>query len=398
MPAALTTSEALVHRLATSSFLHLWTHPNPVGKGGKELCDCLVVCGPHIIIFSVKEIQYRDTGDRTGWERWQKSAIEKSVKQIWGAERWLRVSDRVLRSDGREIILPPKVDRQFHRVTVSLGSRGNVPLRWGDFGHGFVHLLDEQSLEAAFSELTTVTDFVRYLRDAEIIFERGARPVFMGGGAEDLLALYVLNGPDFGLFDSTTGKPTLAVIVEGIWEPMIKREDYLARNRELESSYAWDHLIEYYVDDLLTDGLFDMFRNEVTQNELALVAMALQPRGHRADLADAFLKFLQPETAHVAARVLVADNETAFVFTTGNHDDRENRSRELFLRCFVVRGRCKRVKTVVGIATDRPQAGKRGHSTDIVYLYMPSWDQTEDAKVQGIQGDLGYFKDTQWTA
>lgn len=398
MVVGLTPSEALVARLSTNSFLRLWTHPNPVGKGGKELCDCLVICGPHIVIFSVKDIEYRDTGDKTGWDRWHKAAIEKSVKQIWGAERWLRAADRVVRSDGREIILPPKAERQFHRVTVSLGGRGQVPLKWGDFGHGFVHLLDEQSLEATFGELTTVTDFVRYLRAAESIFDRGVRPVFIGGGAEDLLALYVQNGPDFGLFDPATGQPALALITDGLWAATIKHADYIARNRDLESSYAWDRLIESFAQDLLTDGMFDMFRREVTQNELALVAMALQPRGHRANLADTFLEFLRPDHARIAARLVVADNETAFVFTTGDSADRECRSRELYLRCLVVRGRCRKVKTVVGIATDRPQNGKRGHSCDIVYLHMPTWDSADDVKVSSIQSDLGYFKNTKWPA
>jgi len=306
------------------------------------------------------------------------------------------VSDRIVRSDGREVMLPPRGDRLFHRITVSLGGRGQVHLEWGDFGHGFVHLLDEQSLEAVFSELTTVTDFVRYLRASESIFERGVRPVFMGGGVEDLLALYVQNGPDFGLFNPATGQPAFAIITEGIWESTIKHTDYLARNRDFESSFAWDRLIESYADDLLTDGMFDMFRNEVTQNELALVAMALQPRGHRANLADAFLELLQPDHVHVAARFVMADNETAFVFTTGDSRDREHRSRELFLRCLVVRARCTWVKTVVGIATDRPQAGKHGHSSDIVYLHLPVWDSAEDAKVESIQAELGYFKDTKW--
>src|SRR5690606_24269335 len=124
-----------------------------------------------------KEIEFRDTGDAVGWERWQKAAIDKSVQQIWGAERWLRVADQVIRSDGRKSVLAPKSDRLFHRITVSLGGRGNVPLKWGNFGHGFVHLLDEFSLEAFFSELTTITDFVRYLSAVESIYERGARPI-----------------------------------------------------------------------------------------------------------------------------------------------------------------------------------------------------------------------------
>src|SRR4051812_14405613 len=80
--AGLTSSEELVNELSSSSFLRLWTHPNPIGKGGKDLCDCLVVCGPHLIIISVKEIEFRDTSAKVGWERWQKSAIDKSVQQI----------------------------------------------------------------------------------------------------------------------------------------------------------------------------------------------------------------------------------------------------------------------------------------------------------------------------
>lgn len=134
MAMGFTASEQLVNKLSLGSFFRLWTHPNPIGKGGKELCDCLVVCGVHILIISVKEIEYRDTGDSVGWERWQKTAIDKSVKQIWGAERWLRVADRLIRSDGREVTLPPQKERRFHRLMVSLGGRGKVPLKWGGYG------------------------------------------------------------------------------------------------------------------------------------------------------------------------------------------------------------------------------------------------------------------------
>lgn len=126
--------------------------------------------------------------------------------------------------------------------------------------------------------------------------------------------------------------------------------------------------------------------------------MAMQPRGHRANLADAFLEFLQPTSKHVAARVVVADCQAAFVFTAGNSADRELRSRELMLWCLVVRGRCSSVKTVVGIATDRPQAGKRGLSSDIVYLHMPDWDSAQTTKINQIQVELGYFKNIRWPA
>ncbi|MBP1205790.1 hypothetical protein JOD97_003852 [Duganella sp. 1411] len=74
MTAGLTQSEQFVAWLCERAFLQLWTHPNPLRKKGKELCDCLVVCGDHVIVISVKEIEYRETGDATGWKRWTSSA------------------------------------------------------------------------------------------------------------------------------------------------------------------------------------------------------------------------------------------------------------------------------------------------------------------------------------
>lgn len=137
MTSGLTPSEKFVAGLCERAFLRLWTHPNPKGKKGKELCDCLIVCGPHVVIISVKDNEYRETGDKTGWERWTKVAIDKSIAQIWGAERWLDTVETVERTDGRTVALPPKNQRRYHRIAVALGSRGEVPLTWGDSGTGF---------------------------------------------------------------------------------------------------------------------------------------------------------------------------------------------------------------------------------------------------------------------
>ena len=396
MTTGLTKSEKFVSWLCQRTFLKLWTHPNPLGKKDKELCDCLIVCDKHLIIISVKEIEYRDTGDKVGWERWHRAAIEKSVQQIWGAERWLQSVSSFKRSDGRVITLPPVDTRICHRISASLGGRGEVPFSWGDFGNGFVHVLDEYSLTKFFNELNTITDFVTYLLAVESLFDMGVRPVFAGGGAEDLLALYVWNGPTFGIVDEKESNPDRVIITEGLWERLVVSPEYIARNEDLKSSYAWDRLIEHYAKDLLTDGMFDMHSKQVTKNELALVAMALQPRGHRANLADAFLEFLGPKGSNIASRIVIAGNATAFVFLGGDSNDREFRSKELSLRCLVARGTCDGITTVVGIATDKPKNGKEGHSSDIIYLYMPDWPEEYAEKVEGIQRDLGYFKNANW--
>jgi hypothetical protein len=396
MAAGLTRSEKFVASLCERAFLKLWTHPNPFGKKGKELCDCLIVCGVHMIIISVKEVEYKETGDATGWKRWTGTAVDKSVQQIWGAERWLRSAEKITRNDGREITLPPLNRRKYHRVSVSLGSHGKVPQQWGDFGNGFVHVLDEHSLAAIFGELDTIADFVAYLTAVESIVGRGVKPIFDGGGPEDFLGLYVRNRPSLGMLCDDGTLPDVAIITGDIWTGLVASPEYQLRKADLETSYAWDRLIEHFASDLLTDGMFDMHSKQVTKNELALVAMAMQPRGHRANLADSLTAFLGLGGEKIGARAIVADSGAAFVFVRGDSAGRDHRVRELTLRCLVVRGRCKGVSTVVGIATDRPSERKRGHSTDIVYLHMAEWSEQDEIRVAGIQKDLGYFKNTKW--
>lgn len=51
---------------------------------------------------------------------------------------------------------------------------------------------------------------------------------------------------------------------------------------------------------------------------------------------------------------------------------------------------------MVGIATNRPNEGKRGHSTDIAYIHMAEWSKQDAAHIEGIQKELGYFKNTKW--
>lgn len=395
-PIGLTPSEQFVASLCRRSFLKLWTHPNPKGKKGKELCDCLIVCGPHIVIISVKENEYRETGDEIGWERWIKVAIEKSASQIWGAERWLETAECFERNDGRIIALPPQGSRQYHRVAVALGAHGKVMLKWGDLGHGFVHVCDEYSVGVIFSVLDTITDFVKFLSASESLVSKGVFPFMMGGGIENLVALYLLWGRSFEFEDAEHAQPDMLVLHDDLWDGVAKSDEFKQMLNDLKDSYIWDRLIEHYAEDLLAGGMFDMHKKEVTENELALVAMALQPRGCRANLVDAFMEFLQNEKLKSAARVVQGDNGYAFVFTIGSSENREFRSRELMLRCLVVRGRFPNIQTVVGIATDRPEVSETGYSSDIVYIHMPEWTEESELHVQGIQNDLGYFKDVSW--
>ena len=199
MGIGLTPSEKFVNELCEKSFLKAWTHPNPIGKKRKELCDCLIVCASHIIIISVKETQYKETGDIVGYERWIKKAIEDSASQIWGAERWLQTETVIERQDGRIITLPLASERKYHRISVSLGSECQVPITWGDLGYGFVHVCDENSVDVLFKALDTITDFIEFLQSSENLMNNKMMLICDGGGMQDLIALYLQHGVNGGV-------------------------------------------------------------------------------------------------------------------------------------------------------------------------------------------------------
>lgn len=388
MPKGLTESEKFVASISERAFLKLWTHPNPIGKKGKELCDCLIVCGNRIIIISVKDVQYKDTGDIAGWKRWIKAAIEKSAAQIWGAERWLDSAQSFTRDDGREVELPPKDERIIHRISVSLGAQRKIPTKSGDLGHGVVHVCDEYSLGAIFGLLDTITDFVVFLSEVEALISR-ANVIFIGGGIEDLLAIYLLNNYSFPFKEAD-----ILTIDDTVFKGFVDSDDYKSMQESYKESYFWDKLIEHFAENLLTDGMFDCSTGKVTNNQLALVKMALQPRGHRANLAEKFIEFLQNHELKIAARAMLAYQNTAFVFHIGASGDRELRVQELGLRCLVVRGRLPDVKVVVGISRDQLGSSEVGYSHDIVYMDIPEWTDDFEEQVNNIQKELGYFENS----
>ena len=94
-----TPSERALARLALKAFLSLWSYPNVYsdegrssGKGdGKELVDLLVVFGTDVLLFSDKHCEFQLGADvKVAWPRWYKRAIEKSARQLAGAEHFLR--------------------------------------------------------------------------------------------------------------------------------------------------------------------------------------------------------------------------------------------------------------------------------------------------------------------
>ena len=132
--AGVTPSERYLAKLAEKSFINLWSYPSPYrdqkqgGHGdGKEICDLLVVCGSHVIIFSEKTVAWPKGDLDVAWIRWAKRAIRDAVKQARGAERWITEHPNRIFLD-REcnrpfpIDFPSASERAIHKVVVANGA------------------------------------------------------------------------------------------------------------------------------------------------------------------------------------------------------------------------------------------------------------------------------------
>lgn len=281
-------SELVLSQLCQRSFLSLWSYPNPYNdkgiakrKEGKELCDLLVVFGNDVVIFSDKSCAYPSSGDeRLDWRRWYKRAVQESIDQILGAERWLKMFPSRVFADNRckkrlDVQIPPSSAMRVHRVVVALGARrrcqayfgggsGSLPIRGGvgkdddpfyigeDGGtNGFVHVFDDVGLNVVLGELDTAADLMEYLSKKEEIFK--SNPV-MATGEEDLLAHYLMTMVDgehgFLPNDMPAGASDaqpLLFVDESAFPTLTSFPQYSESKRANKPSYAWDRMIEHFI-------------------------------------------------------------------------------------------------------------------------------------------------------
>jgi hypothetical protein len=380
-------SEEYVTSLCKRTFLSLWSYPNPRGKDArKELCDILIICDPDVIIFSVKEVQVKDSGNVSrDWKRWLRRSIDESVKQICGAESWINKSANIVTKDG-EITLPiPNVSsRKMHRVAVALGRGEKWPLYFGDFGKGFVHVFDEISLDIVMNELDTITDFVKYLRDIEAFITKDIK-ITLNGGEEDLLALYLTNGRIF------PDKFNSLYLDDNLWKGFIEHPEYQAKKEADKGSYIWDRLIEIISADLQAGNL-DV-GNSLTDVELTLRIMARENRFSRRVLGKSFLEFMDfAQHKNVRSRICQSPSYLPYVFLACKHEeDRNIRRKELVARCFVARGIYSDQNTVVGIATEKYESGQ-GFSLDVCLFSQDTWSTEDKNLMESLQTEWGYFR------
>lgn len=436
-----TESEQYLAKLAERSFLDLWSYANPYrnqkinGAGdGKELCDLIIVCDPHVIIFSEKTIAWPNGVTELAWSRWYKRAIEKSANQIRGAERWIRdLPSEIYLDPDCTIPFPiefPSAERMIvHRVVVARGAgaacrehfgggNGSLMLAPGVKGREhykgdsirpfvvgdvdpegpYVHVLDDATLDIIMGELDTVSDFTRYLTSKEIFVRSGK--LFGAEGEEDLLAYYAIRTNKDGQHDFM---PPVGIswedigsflVPSGAYDDFINNPQYERRRKANEASYVWDDLIKAFTKHLLggTSIVLEGYDFDLKKSEHAVRYMALEDRVSRRGFGRGILDALEQgrgKSRFFRAMLPPATdgaNKTGYFFLTVRYEKfmeknggyeiyRHFRTQNLRLYGEAMLMKNPHLDQVVGIAVE--PVDSRESSEDIGLIFQKEWTKEE---------------------
>jgi hypothetical protein len=440
-----TRSERYLSGLCRHSFLRLWSWPNiyrdQVGGGGsegKEVCDLLVVFDNHVFIFSDKYCAFPNSGDvARDWPRWFKRAIWKSAKQIWGAERWIREHpDRLFLDPACSVPFPiqlPRVDQTtFHRIVVAHGSgptcrdllggsgsliiapdivgsdhfKRDAPSFWPfsvgrlSCDRGYVHVVDDFTLDIILGTIDTAPDLARYLERKEQFVLSGK--LGMAAGEEDLMAYYLQHTDDEGIHCFEFPESATRVFLnEGFWDGFCQHPDRLAQIEADRVSYAWDDLIDEFTKHVLEGTQYFKTQATVADQEIALRLMAREPRTRRRMLAKSLLGILKrADTEERSTRVVIpslpADPHYLFLALSPPEDKpydeyRVVRRNLLEAYCMVARLRFADARHVVGIATESMDSAMR--SEDLVYIDGTHWTTELATEAERLQREFGLLQE-----
>lgn len=396
-------SEEFVYKFCSESFFSLWSYPNPLRADGRELCDILVQFRENLIIMSVKDIKFDEhlPDGRVAAERWRRRAIEKSKRQILGAERYLRNKGtfKVKTAVDGEMKHIEEINRmRIYRVAVALGSQGMVPFGLAASGDVFVHVLEEESFSILMRELDTLSDFVQYLSRKED-FISGFSGRLIVPGEENLLALYLRENRSFVLPEADN-----IHIEAGNYSEFTQLPQYINKRREDRFSYLVDKMINEFIETFNEGSIetFDKYnlvtKTSLTDLEKALDLVASEDRLGRRLLGRSIHEVATNQDLGARIQTSSGTGVLYVIYAAPGTMSREDRRARLFARCFVALGICRDKLDkleVVGIATENYVEGQ-GHSFDLVYLYLPHWTSDDQKEMERIQNEFGIFRDQQF--
>ncbi len=421
-------SEKYLAKICGKTFLSLWSYPNLYRNKGKELSDLLVVFGNHILIFSDKSCAYPvSENHELNWSRWFRRAVEKSAKQLWRAEQWIRQYPK-------QIFLDPECTQRFpfdidiqktkihlilvaHGVSASCkkyfnGGSGSLiikndiksinehtePFVIGDLNPSktFIHVLDDITLDIVMNALDTTSDLVSYFSKKEILLRSDKHIMYTG--EEDLLPYYMTkiknDEHDFVFPEESNG----IAIFEGEWKNFCNNPQRKAQLEEDKISYYWDALIEQFNKNALNGTQYNTSAGGIKDSEKIMRFFASETRFRRRILSKTVLGLIEKTPNDICGRrfsVPLTKDGTYYAFITfpkKNHHTEQQyrafRSEYLKICCMVVRAVYPNAKDIIGFATE---SGKelKGRSEDALYLDGRHWNEGMQKEALELQKKLG---------
>jgi len=392
-------SEAFIYNLCANSFFSLWCYPNPLREDGKELCDILVKFGGDLIIFSVKDITFNENAAdyHIAAERWSKRAVEESINQILGAERHLanKGSFKVKATPGGESFEIKDIDKlRIHRVSISLGSGGSVPISSGRQEGKFIHVLTDEGFQILFEELDTIADFVQYLAARKDFLLNCCRSIIFHSEG-DLLMLYINGNRQFPDYSDKTA----VYLQDAGYEEFIKSSEYRAKKNADQPSYIVDEIINEFIKHYNAGTL--VLKSSLGNFEMALAELASENRFARRGVGSSIIAIgtSSPSPGRYAARLYSGSTEKAYVIVAVPHNlTREQRYNILLARCHVglglLRNKLDRL-LAIGIATElHDETGM--HSYDLLYYFKEKWSDDDQREMERLQRDGKICSGVNW--
>jgi hypothetical protein len=297
-------SETYLAALANETFLKPWAIANPFRKRGKEISDLIVPFGQDVVMVSDKACRFNSKIDvALAWSRWERDAIDESVKQLAGAVRQLDRPDCRIFVDHKAteplaFDVPPPAARRYHLIAVGRPDKdpGHVPRGWPGLvyadeappkpfqvgprfiGDHFVHVFDGETLDLLVRHLSTGPDLIAYLSSRAAALSRRPGVTF---GEADLLAVATFNWMNGAGFSVTLNADEKAQLKESPWAAYTISERAQHTRKEAEDSKKG------------VDLVISEFHREYTER-----------RARSADAPD-------PQRHEEAMRLLAAENRFA---------------------------------------------------------------------------------------
>lgn len=452
-----TDAERYLAQLAERTFLSLWCYPEiyrdegqvKSGGDGQEVCDLLVVFGEHVIIFSDKACEYKEyKNEILSWTRWYRKAIFESAEQAWGAESWMRRHPTRLFCDRRcqiplPVALPVPGKIKFYRIVVAhniaehsqraLGGNGSLQINTSiqgkahyeqqkesapiqpftvglvDNQRGFIHVLDDVSLNIILQNQDTITDFVEYLEKKESFLNKPSFRI-IAAGEQDLLAFYLSDMNESEKHDFIVGAENVSglSLEPGYWENFADSDAYLRQQERDRVSYAWDRLIEFVAQHFNEKSLYFSSHPNFDAIELQLRLLAQESRLSRRMLANMMASLAEKFKAidiPYATRVYFSETSPGicfvfFIFSTKNAKtyDEYRQMRRGFLQAICIIAKLKffgQLQHIVGIGSETGGIDKFD-SYDILAYEAHKWEPGEKENAEDMHQKLPFLKNTQW--